>query len=91
MRTWENKENPAMLISVIDDIMSHPCKTDWMDNKVIDWAAKNQDKVRRLEKSSYLQIAKEQQQKLMANIEKEKQYRDLACNNLINYYEKQHA
>jgi len=82
---------PASPTKVINDIMGHPCKTDWMDKAVIGWAAKNQDKVRRLEKSSYTQIAKEQQQKLMAAIEDEKQYRDLACNSLINYYEQKHA
>lgn len=91
LKCWESFDDSSKLIPIIKEIMSHPCHADWMDEVVMKWADQHPDKVRKLEKSSYLQIALEQKQKLMASIDEEKQYRDMAFINMINYYEKQYV
>ena len=98
---WDSFEDSNSIKPILKEIMSHPCHTDWMDEVVMKWAEQHPEKVRKLEKSSYLQIALEQKQKLMfaleqkqklmASIDEEKQYRDMAFINMINYYEKQYV
>jgi len=45
------------LVDIIDDIMSHPCRSTWMDKTVKNWAAKYPSRVESLEESSYIEIA----------------------------------
>lgn len=91
LKCWISFDDPSKLIPIIKEIMSHPCHVDWMDEIVLQWAEQHRGKVRKLEKSSYLQIAQEQKQKLMASIDEERQYRDMAFLNMINYYENRYV